>query len=216
MTAWSERGAVTRQRIIQVAAELFHRKGVAATSPDEIIEASRTGKGQFYHYFKSKDGLVHAVLEAHRRALEEGTAPVTCEIGSWQDLERWFCDHVELQKRFQMTRGCPFGTIASGLTEQDELIHADLDLIFEIVKNRLMLFFVREKAQGRLVPQAREEDLAEFCIAVVQGAMLQGKIKKSSESVETALREAMAHLRRYAAPAAEGDATRAPPSCERR
>jgi AcrR family transcriptional regulator len=39
------------------AADLFHKQGVHATSPDEVIEASNTGKGQFYHYFKSKEGL---------------------------------------------------------------------------------------------------------------------------------------------------------------
>ena len=43
------RGAGTRLRMIEVAADLFHTQGVRATSPDEIIEASGTGKGQFYY-----------------------------------------------------------------------------------------------------------------------------------------------------------------------
>ena len=59
MTERSRRGEQTRMRIIRAAADLFHQKGARATSPDEIIEASRTGKGQFYHYFKNKEGLVH-------------------------------------------------------------------------------------------------------------------------------------------------------------
>ena len=88
------RGAETRQRIIQVAADLFHKQGVRATSPDEIIESSRTGKGQFYHYFKSKEGLVHEVLQAHLEAIRTGRAPVNYEITSWQIwssgfLRRW-------------------------------------------------------------------------------------------------------------------------------
>lgn len=40
-------------RIIASAADLFHKQGVHATSPDDVIENSDTGKGQFYHYFKS-------------------------------------------------------------------------------------------------------------------------------------------------------------------
>ena len=36
----SARGAETRLRIIQAAAELFKKQGVGATSPDQIIEAS--------------------------------------------------------------------------------------------------------------------------------------------------------------------------------
>jgi AcrR family transcriptional regulator len=198
MKARFVRGAETRGRIIQVAAELFHKQGVRATSPDEIIEASGTGKGQFYHYFKSKEGLIHEVLQTHLQAIKGGTAPVKYEISSWQDLEQWFLAQLELQKSFAMTRGCPFGTIGNEVTENDELIRQDLSLIFEVVGNKLAAFFIREKAQGRLAEDADEERLADFCIATIQGAMLMGKIMRSSQLVETTVRETLAHVNRYA------------------
>jgi len=47
-----------------------------------------------------------------------------------------------------MKRGCPFGTIGNEVTENDELIRQDLSLIFEIVKNKLAAFFLKEKAKG--------------------------------------------------------------------
>jgi TetR/AcrR family transcriptional repressor of nem operon len=191
------RGADTRLRIIGTAADLFHKQGVRATSPDEIIEASRTGKGQFYHYFKSKEGLIHEVLQAHLEAIKNGTAPLKYEIISWKDLERWFLAQVELQKSFGMTRGCPFGTIGNEVTENDELIRQDLGLIFEVVKGKLAAFFIREKSQRRLVRAANEEQMADFCIATIQGAMLMGKIGRSSQVVETIVREALAHLKSY-------------------
>ena len=46
MTKRSSQGAETRLRIIGAAADLFHKQGVQATSPDDIIEVSGTGKGQ--------------------------------------------------------------------------------------------------------------------------------------------------------------------------
>jgi len=197
MNAKSEKGAETRHRIIQAAAELFHKQGVGATSPDQIIEASGTGKGQFYHYFKSKEGLVHEVLQSHLDAIRTGAAPLRYEIESWQDLEQWFLAHVALQRRFGMTRGCPFGTIGNEVTENDELIRQDLSLIFEVVKNKLTVFFIKEKAKGRLSEWADEDHLADFCIATIQGAMLLGKIKRDSQPVEAAVREALAHLKRH-------------------
>jgi TetR/AcrR family transcriptional repressor of nem operon len=191
------RGEETRLRIIRTAADLFHKQGVRATSPDEIIEASRTGKGQFYHYFKSKAGLVHEVLQEYLDAIQAGHAPLSYEISSWRDLERWFLAQIELQKSFQMTRGCPFGTIGNEVTENDELIRQDLSLIFELIKNKLTTFFVKEKAKGRLSKKANAEEMADFCIATIQGAMLMGKIKRSSLAAETSAREALAHLRGY-------------------
>ena len=141
------RGAETRLRIIGTAADLFHKQGVRATSPDEIIEASRTGKGQFYHYFKSKEGLVHEVLQTYLNEIKTGRSQVNYEINSWKDLEKWFLAHVALQKHYEMTRGCPFGTLGNEVTENDELIRQDVSLIFEVVKNKLAAFFVKEKAK---------------------------------------------------------------------
>ena len=193
----SAKGAETKAKIIRAAADLFHERGVGATSPDDIIEASKTGKGQFYHYFKSKEGLVHEVLQSHLQAIKSGAAPINYEISSWRDLEAWFFAHVELQKSFGMKRGCPFGTIGNEVRDGDELIRQDLSLIFEVVKTKLASFFIREKAKSRLSKDAKEDQLAAFCIAAVQGAMLMGKIQRSSEATEVSLREAFAHLRRY-------------------
>jgi AcrR family transcriptional regulator len=197
MKARFVRGAGTRLRIIEVAADLFHKQGVRATSPDEIIEASGTGKGQFYYYFKSKEGLVHEVLQTHLEGIRTGAARVNYEINSWQDLEQWFQAHIELQKRFNMTRGCPFGTLGNELTENDGLIRQDLNLLFEIMKNKLATFFVKEKAKRRLSKDADEQHLAAFCVATIQGALLMGKIERNSQPVEVAVREALMHLRRY-------------------
>lgn len=191
------RGAETRLRILRTAADLFHQQGARATSPDEIIEASRTGKGQFYHYFRSKEGLIHEVLQAYLDEIKTGASQVSYKINSWRDLEKWFLAHLELQRHYEMTRGCPFGTLGNEVTQNDELIRQDVSFIFEVVKNKLAAFFVKEKAKRRLSKRANAEHLADFCIATIQGAMLMGKIKRSSQTVETSVQEALTHLKTY-------------------
>jgi AcrR family transcriptional regulator len=195
MTARSSKGTLTRLGIIRAAADLFHAQGVAATSPDRVIEASGTGKGQFYYYFTSKEGLVHAVLENYLEEIRAGRNPVSFEIKTWKDLERWFMVHVEMQKSFGMTRGCPFGTIGNGVTEKDELVRQDLNLIFEIMRGNLAAFFIKEGALGRMSNDAKPEELADFCIAAVQGAMLMGKIKRNAKTVETTIKTSLAYVK---------------------
>jgi TetR/AcrR family transcriptional repressor of nem operon len=131
MKARFARGA-TRLPMIRTAADLFHKQGARTTSPDEIIEASRTGKGQFYHYFRNKEGLIHEVLQTYLVASQ-----------------------VELQKDYEMTRGCPLGTLGIEVTDNDELVRQDLSLIFEVVKNKLAAFFVREKGKTRQASRPR-------------------------------------------------------------
>jgi AcrR family transcriptional regulator len=186
--------------MIRAAADLFHKQGVHATSPDDVLDASGTGKGQFYHYFKSKEGLVHEVLQTHLEAIRTGTAPLKYDIESWEDLERWFRAHLELQKSFRMTRGCPFGTVGNEVTENDELIRQDLCLIFEVVRSRLSAFFIMQKAKGAMPKTIDEGALADFCMATVQGAMLIGKIERSPRPVETTVAEALRHLRNSVSP----------------
>ena len=141
---------------------------------------------------------MHEVLKAYLDDIARGTAPLSYEINSWEDLERWFFSNIELQKRFGMTRGAPSEQLETKFTENDELIRQDLSLIFEVVKNKLAAFFVKEKARGRLSQNANEEQLANFCIATIQGAMLLGKIKRNSQPVEGTVREAVEHLKHHA------------------
>jgi len=42
--------------------------------------------------------------------------------------------------------------------------------------------------------------MADFCIAMIQGAMLMGGVERSSESAKATVREALAHLKFYAGP----------------
>ena len=48
----------TKSRIVSAAWELFYMYGYDNTTIDDIVEASHTSKGSFYHYFESKDDLI--------------------------------------------------------------------------------------------------------------------------------------------------------------
>ena len=48
----------TKGKIINAAWDLFYEQGYENTTVDEIIDASGTSKGSFYHYFEGKDALL--------------------------------------------------------------------------------------------------------------------------------------------------------------
>ena len=54
----SKKSKNTKGKIVMAAWELFYRQGYDATTIDEIIEASQTSKGSFYHYFEGKEALL--------------------------------------------------------------------------------------------------------------------------------------------------------------
>src|SRR5262249_26320844 len=55
--ALTERGAATRSRIVNAAADLMYEHGMEGTSLDEVMAASGVSKSQLYHYFTDQDVL---------------------------------------------------------------------------------------------------------------------------------------------------------------
>ncbi len=56
-TQYTPRGTA-RERILDVAENLFYREGIRAVGIDRVIAESGVAKMTFYHHFKSKDELV--------------------------------------------------------------------------------------------------------------------------------------------------------------
>lgn len=48
----------TKSRIISAAWQLFYEQGYECTTVEDIIRASGSSKGSFYHYFTGKDALL--------------------------------------------------------------------------------------------------------------------------------------------------------------
>ncbi|MDE6242392.1 MAG: TetR family transcriptional regulator [Muribaculaceae bacterium] len=53
----------TRDRLIEVARQLFARKGVENTTMNDIASASHKGRRTIYTYFKNKRDIFNAVIE---------------------------------------------------------------------------------------------------------------------------------------------------------
>jgi TetR/AcrR family transcriptional regulator, transcriptional repressor for nem operon len=187
----------TRLRIISAAANLFHKKGVRATHIGEISQAARVTRQQLYHHFRTKSDIAEEVVRAYLAEIKTGTSQLHHELRSWRDLKRTFAAHIELLEEFQMRRGCPLGIIGNELTEEEEAIRQDLNLVFEALKERISTFLRKEKSEARLLPSANEEQLAEFCVAAMQGAMLLGKVRRNAGAVARIFEDLSMHLGRY-------------------
>ena len=76
----------TRGRIIQAAWQLFYRQGYDNTTVEEIIEASGTSRGSFYHYFEGKDALLSSVSFLFDEKYEELMAAMDPDMDRFDQL----------------------------------------------------------------------------------------------------------------------------------
>ncbi len=61
----------TRAKLVDVARQLFAKKGVEDTTMNDIVVASRKGRRTLYTYFKSKEQIYMAVVESELEMLSD-------------------------------------------------------------------------------------------------------------------------------------------------
>lgn len=61
----------TKGKIVSAAWQLFYRQGYDDTTIDEIVDASGTSRGSFYHYFEGKDALLSSLSYLFDEKYEE-------------------------------------------------------------------------------------------------------------------------------------------------
>ena len=61
----------TKSRIVKAAWNLFYKNGYDSTTVEDIITASKTSKGTFYHYFKGKEALLNSLSDLFDQKYEE-------------------------------------------------------------------------------------------------------------------------------------------------
>lgn len=185
----------TKLRMIGSALELFHRFGVNGTSVDEVLKKSKTGKSQFSHYFKTKEGMVSSTLQYLHEIIQTGQTPTGYDIKSWRDLEGWFQKYIDFQESVRCEKSCPIGTIGGDLTSENKKARRDVSRFLEWSRGKLTTFFSERKADGELVPEARPQELADFCIAIMQGGMLLSKMRRDTEMFRNSAAQAIKYIR---------------------
>src|ERR1700690_300573 len=82
------RGAATRDRIVQAAADLMYARGVNGTTLDDVRAATGTSKSQLYRHFPDKDALVHAVIARRGQQVLDRETQRLGRLSSFSGLTR--------------------------------------------------------------------------------------------------------------------------------
>lgn len=76
----------TKSRIVKAAWNLFYKNGYERTTIEDIITASKTSKGTFYHYFKGKEALLNSLSYLFDEKYEELHGTINHGMSSYDKL----------------------------------------------------------------------------------------------------------------------------------
>ena len=192
------RGRNTRERILAEAARLVAERGVRGTSLNDIRANTSVSKSQLYHYFTDKGNLVRAIIERQTSDVLDAQQPLLGHLDSWQNLEDWCEMLIALQEARRCVGGCPIGSLANELADEDEGARTELTRSFDQWEHYLVVGLARMRERGELRPDADPPELAEAVMASLQGGLLLTQTRKTTRPLRIALRSALTYLRSFA------------------
>jgi TetR/AcrR family transcriptional repressor of nem operon len=196
----SQKGAATRDQILNAASRLIHVQGYQSTSLDDVLRESGVGKGNFYYYFKSKEDLGYAIIDRIRRAfVERGLVPgfADADADPVGQLHAFFDRVLDTQRQRNCVGGCAMGNLASELSDVHEGFRQQLAGIFDVYRDHLAEAIRRGQRNGRLRPDADAARVAQFLVGGLEGAILLGKVTRDITVIERCVEELKAHLTLY-------------------
>ncbi|HEY0614217.1 MAG TPA: TetR/AcrR family transcriptional regulator [Candidatus Elarobacter sp.] len=183
----------TRDRIVGEAMRLFWERGYERTGIAEIVAAAGVRSGSLYHFFKTKEELLVAVLEAYL----DGLAPQVMDpafAASDDPIGRVFAV-MDGYRRAILVTGyryrCPIGSLALEMQNASERARELINRNFAQWRGAVA-GCVRD-AGPALRDGVDADSLASFVLTVMEGGVMQATAERDIARFDDAVR----HLRAY-------------------
>ena len=153
-----------RERLVAGAREVFHQQGIERTTLADVAEVAEVPVGNVYYYFKTKDELIDAVIDAHLDDVRHLTGELD-RLRTPQARLKGLARELTSQRDLAARYGCPQGSLCSELDKRDS---AQREHAAELMRTVLAWAETQFREMGRR--DAR--DLAAALIASYQGISL--------------------------------------------
>ena len=187
----TRKGHETRQRIVDAAADLIFRQGVAHTTVEDVRAAADVSSSQLYHYFDDKPALVRAVVDHQADTMVGGQA--NFDFSTLEGLRAWRDFVIAAQREQGCIGGCPIGSLGGQLSETDPDARSHVAEGFKRWEAEIQSGLREMHARGELPPDTNPDTLALALLAALQGGLLLTQVKRDTKPLEAAL-DAMIEL----------------------
>ena len=174
-----------KERLLDAAMDLIWENSYGATSVDAICDRAGAKKGSFYYFFKSKSELAAAALEdCWNKKRAEMDSIFSPTVPPLERFDRYF-DFVhdrlaEVQKKCGSILGCPFISVGSEVSTQDQIVRETIDRIMDRKVN-YFVSAVRDAAAEGLIDAPDPVAKARALFSCYQGTMAQARIQNDVE-----------------------------------
>ena len=198
------KGRATRDRIVQVAAELILSDGLSALNMETLRKAASVSGSQLAHYFTDKGALMRAVVARQINVvLDFHRQPKLAELDTFDDFERWIDLNIRYLRRIGYSGTPTYHALAGQLGKSEtatrETLAAGYSQWIELLENAIQ----RMKDHGVLVADADPRKLALVIVSAHQGGATLAFTYRAEWAHADAVRFAVNYVRMSATDPAE-------------
>ncbi|GGK16640.1 TetR family transcriptional regulator [Streptomyces camponoticapitis] len=164
------KGAATRQRVIEGAAQEIRARGVTETTLDDIRARTATSKSQLFHYFPGgKEELLLAVARHEAGRVLSDQQPHLGELTSRRAWYNWRDAVVDRYRR--QGQQCPLGTLTAQLTRATPGAQAVTRELLASWQTHLTVGIRAMQDRGEISPGLDADRAAAALLAGIQGGV---------------------------------------------
>ncbi len=173
----------TKDKILQVGAEIMHQKGYHATGLQEILSAAEVPKGSFYNYFKSKEDFGLQVIDYFNEFFAQFSQSILEDdrLPPLARLENLLDQFMAFFESRGFTCGCPVGNLAQEMGDLSPAFQKKLGQAIDAMVATYTGILTQAQDAGDIPADLDLEETADFIIAGWHGALIRMKVAGSVE-----------------------------------
>jgi AcrR family transcriptional regulator len=188
------KGAATRQRIIDGAADEIREHGIVVTTLDDICRRTATGKSQLFHYFPGgREQLLIAVASREAERVLADQQPHLGQLTSWNAWQDWRDAVVDRYQRQGVH--CPLGVLMTELGRRTPAAQEVTRQLIEQWQRAVQAGITTMQRRGQIALDLDAARTAAAIIAAIQGGVVILMSTGSAGHLEAALDTSLAYLR---------------------
>ncbi len=161
----------SKEKLIKAMAELLLEKGLAATSPRDILTRAEVGQGSLYHYFNGKEDLcLYAIKYNVDQLISFNASVLNTDKKAYNKLSDL------LFKARNIDRGCVVGQMARDRAiMENKKLASEVNRGFESMKKTLESLIKIGIADGSISNILAPLEAATLLMSALQGAYISAK-----------------------------------------
>jgi TetR/AcrR family transcriptional repressor of nem operon len=177
----------TKQLIIEQAALIFNEKGVAGTSIDDILKASKVAKGCLYSHFESKEELSYASTDYLLGKLVERRQTAVAKGATAKEKIFSFMENHKNPLHSYFDGGCPIVNLGTETDDTNPVIRKKIRIMLDKTIKEFTQILQDGVDSGELSNKLDPEEYATKMFMAIEGSNVICRIMNTAKPMQLVL-----------------------------